>query len=155
MMSSWIGRRAKKSLFFSPLGKDDRTGNARYLDLDLHTGLGICHIHNVASHLYDSVAPLGDRLDLDIHDLTFFKVLGYGFGAGFSLSYRAVTPTRIAAEQHYSVILDKTGVGFTAFGADHVIFYVTLDDHLEERDLKLTVKYRAVAINLSRGPQLA
>jgi hypothetical protein len=70
-----LQKNGSKKLFFSPLGKYNRSRDTGDSYLHFHAGLGICHIHNVAAHLYDPITPLGNRLDLDVHNLAFLKIL--------------------------------------------------------------------------------
>src|SRR4030042_4944575 len=144
-----------KNLFFRcSFGKYYRSRNAGDFDFYLLPGLCIRYIHDIASHFHNPVTTFGNRLDLNVHDSAFLKVLGDRFSPGFSLSHGAVTTTSIATEQHNPVILHKACVRFTALRADHIILDITLHDHFKERDLKFSIKNGTVAVNFPGCAQL-
>ena len=76
---------------------------------DLHFWPGLALLtYMIYRPIFDNpVAPFRNGLDLDIHYLTFLKVLRDGFGAGLPLADRAVAPAGIATEDHDPVVLHK------------------------------------------------
>src|SRR5208337_929903 len=147
-------RVSKKSAgLFRTFGENDRSGNPGDLDLDFLSRLCIRHVHDVPAHLHDPVPPFGDRLDLDIQYLAFLEVFRDGLGAGLAFPDRAVAPAGIAAEDHDPVVLDEPCIRLAAFGTDHVVVYVTLDDGLDEGYLELPVENGAVPVDLPACPE--